>query len=724
MTDAISTSFQVGGTLDADHPSYIVRKADEELYQHCLAGEFAYVLSCRQMGKSSLLIRTKKRLANAGNTVVMIDLTNFGSDNLTAEEWYYGILNEVERQCMPKTDLFEWWNDNRPLPLNQRFLRYFEDVLLPETTKAITIFIDEIDTTLGLDFTNDFFTGIRALYNGRANNHHLRRLGFILAGVATPTELISDTVRTPFNIGYSVELLDFTINDVAKLVELTKCAYDAIEGIAARVFYWTRGQPFLTQQLCKLLTSTQKSVAMVDELVEINYLNGKGVTDSHFHFISQYLQGTQKQHRVRLWNDYCAVLKGEEITSDDRSPTHSRLRLAGVVTRSPARKLKVRNTLYSNIFDLVWVKSCLKNDGELKKYSDFKYINDQIGYVQWFFLWLVGIDIAKLRKSEAIDRKKYVGLGLIIAINYVLLLMAWGKICVHYFHEYGIIPGVLIPIVFLSLDRIIAMRSSALTGVVGKVMIEVKNEKRVEIFFRFFMAIGISTITTFFFQLSQAEGFISAEAAKITELWNKPIREELKTAEEQKNKEVIKAIGNNIAFLKLELDSQKKIRGNAHFLAEKMSLVVHQKRQELIMESRELGSPVKLGPKTQALIQLILNSEFHIREETIRASNADKEITKLEHNIKSANERRKSLESGNALLPDVIDTKMRKDKRYFALERNLFGDASIFINLFLDSKVSGGLWVGSAVMFLVLFFLEFLALVVVILMPLKLNRVS
>jgi hypothetical protein len=58
-------------------------------------------------------------------------------------------------------------------------------------SENIVIFIDEIDSVLGLNFPiDDFFAAIRACYNKRAQNPEYKRLTFVLLGVATPTELI------------------------------------------------------------------------------------------------------------------------------------------------------------------------------------------------------------------------------------------------------------------------------------------------------------------------------------------------------------------------------------------------------------------------------------------------------------------------------------------------------------------------------------------------------
>jgi hypothetical protein len=49
-----STFYVTGGTLRHDAPSYVERQADKDLLDGLLKGEFCYVLTSRQMGKSSL----------------------------------------------------------------------------------------------------------------------------------------------------------------------------------------------------------------------------------------------------------------------------------------------------------------------------------------------------------------------------------------------------------------------------------------------------------------------------------------------------------------------------------------------------------------------------------------------------------------------------------------------------------------------------------------------
>src|SRR4030095_1494450 len=101
--------FVAGGTVQAGGGVYVERAADRELLDDCRAGTFAYVLTSRQMGKSTLMVRTAERLAVGGHRPVIVDLTELGAET-TAEQWYKGFLFTVESQLDLPTRASEWWD--------------------------------------------------------------------------------------------------------------------------------------------------------------------------------------------------------------------------------------------------------------------------------------------------------------------------------------------------------------------------------------------------------------------------------------------------------------------------------------------------------------------------------------------------------------------------------------------------------------------------------------
>src|SRR6476660_2077737 len=125
-SDALYT---VGGTVQAGSGLYISRQADDELLELCRQAAFAYVLAPRQLGKSSLMIRTAERLQEEGILSVIIDLTQLGVQ-LSADAWYLGLLTVLEDRLMLDTDVVSWWQSHSHLGNAQRLFLFFQDLVL------------------------------------------------------------------------------------------------------------------------------------------------------------------------------------------------------------------------------------------------------------------------------------------------------------------------------------------------------------------------------------------------------------------------------------------------------------------------------------------------------------------------------------------------------------------------------------------------------------------
>src|SRR5579871_4978513 len=246
--------FVAGGTLPPGAPSYIPRHADDELLQGLLKGEFCYVLTSRQMGKSSLMVRTADRLREQGARVAMLDLTAIGR-NLAPDQWYYALLLELGDALNMEEVVEAAWNDVAAQAPLYGFLRTLRKLVHAAGEQPVVVFIDEVDYVRSLSFSVDeFFAVIRACYNERAADPAWNRLTFCLLGVAAPTDLIRDPRVTPFNIGRAVRLEDFSEREVLPLMLLLEGVNDARAGtLLNSVLGWTGGHPYLTQRLLRAL---------------------------------------------------------------------------------------------------------------------------------------------------------------------------------------------------------------------------------------------------------------------------------------------------------------------------------------------------------------------------------------------------------------------------------------------------------------------------------------
>ncbi len=436
--NAAGCFYVTSGTLCPDAPSYVERQADKDLIDALVAGEFCYILTSRQMGKSSLMVRTAARLRQAGIRTALLDLTAIGR-NLTPDQWYHGQLLQLGLRLDLEDELEEFWLRHTELGPLQRFMSAIEQVALPgraakerpQTKEAselrcpLVLFVDEIDAVRSLPFsTDELFAAIRAHYNRRSSEPHLRRITFCLLGVALPTDLIRDPRTTPFNIGRRIELTDFTPSEAAPLAAglgggegengrrlradaATRRGGDSAipdsgstldsrlstqsSPLLSRILHWTGGHPYLTQRLCQAVAARLHEgpafwnpVRLVDQVCAAAFLSGAGPwRDDNLLFVRERLLRVPEDlpgGPAALLDRYGRVCDGAPwsrgVLDHENYPVADLLRLSGVVRSIPAeggsRRLVVGNRIYARVFDRRWARENMPDAERRRQQAAFR----------------------------------------------------------------------------------------------------------------------------------------------------------------------------------------------------------------------------------------------------------------------------------------------------------------------------------------------------------------
>ena len=396
--DTSAASFYItGGTLRYDAACYVERQADKDLFEGLVHGEYCYVLTSRQMGKSSLMVHTANRLRQQGIHAANWDLTAIGQ-NLTPDQWYDGLIVSLGRQLHLEPELENFWLRQGRLSPVQRLCAAIHEVALVHYPGKLVIFVDEIDSVSSLPFsTDEFFAAIRECYNRRTLAPESHRLTFCLLGVAMPADLIRNPRTTIFNIGRRIELTDFTPAEAAPLAAGLRCCTRTPAGpggmvpvedpagerqaqrLLHRVLFWTQGHPYLTQRLCRAIVETAAPPAdeqLVDRLCDELFLSNRArERDDNLLFVRECLLRSGAD-LTALLTLYEKVRRRQHVRDDETNPLVEILRASGL-SRAVNSILCVRNRIYRRVFDRKWIQVSLPRAGrdEIKSVAVLPFVN-------------------------------------------------------------------------------------------------------------------------------------------------------------------------------------------------------------------------------------------------------------------------------------------------------------------------------------------------------------
>jgi len=257
------SQFKVGGALtDDDAAIYIARQAEREAITRLLRMEYLLIIEPRQQGKTSLVNFLLRCPELIGTILVYIDVS--AVDRATQISWYESLCARLLDQ-LNRVFPDSMWPSIPKSNVQWRSFLYALATSFESKQMNLVIALDEIGTPI--PDASGFFSVLRDIYNSRQAEPYFKRLTFLLVGAFHPRDLVEDDRISPFNVARRIRLHDFTLEQVWSLVSSFSSADEQVDIVAARVYYWTSGQPYLTQRLCSYLDS-DSTIADVDYAVE------------------------------------------------------------------------------------------------------------------------------------------------------------------------------------------------------------------------------------------------------------------------------------------------------------------------------------------------------------------------------------------------------------------------------------------------------------------------
>ncbi len=329
-----------GGQVELTSCFYIDRPPIESRCYETIAqpGALIRIKAPRQMGKTSLMARILHHAEVQGSRTVALSfqLANrkIFANSDTFLQWFcasigqeLGMLEQLPK-CWQLADL---------IGSNQCCKAYFEQYLLSESSRPLTLGLDESDRLFeSPEIADDFFGLLRALHEEAKRRDIWKKFRLVVVH-STEVYIPLDVNKSPFNVGLPIELPEFNSQQVQELAARHGIKWSAAE--VAKLMALVGGHPYLVRL-------AMYRIARQD--VTLNQLLNSATTEA----------GIYSDHlRRHLWNleKYPELIEAMREVSIVSKPVRLRLEFAFKLNSMGLVKLegnycRARCNLYEEYF--------------------------------------------------------------------------------------------------------------------------------------------------------------------------------------------------------------------------------------------------------------------------------------------------------------------------------------------------------------------------------------
>jgi hypothetical protein len=325
------------GAIRWDSPFYVLRETDLEMERQLKRhGDTTIIKGARQMGKSSLLTRAGLLARNNGWAMSYIDFQQIDSGRLASLDHLLRYLGgRIGRDCHTSRKIQDYWDDG--LGPKDNLTDFIEDGVLARDAQTVVLLLDETDRVFGCDYRDDFFATLRFWHNRRATHPVWQHFNLVLAHSTEPAMWIQDINQSPFNVGVTLRLRDFTAGEVRDLNTRYRGPLRTDEEVG-RLHALVGGQPYLTRQSLYSMASRKASFAELERAA----LDSAGPFGDHLRRLIWLLQHAPELKRAVL-----------QVLHDGRCESEAhfqRLLAAGIVVGPVREQAGLRCRLYEQYF--------------------------------------------------------------------------------------------------------------------------------------------------------------------------------------------------------------------------------------------------------------------------------------------------------------------------------------------------------------------------------------
>jgi AAA-like domain/TIR domain len=245
------------GTMDPESQFYVERQGDKVALSK-IGEKGGVTLTIKGPGKSSLLSRVMNAAMNAGKQVVFLDFQLFDQGILLdANAFFQELCTVLTEELRLPNRLEEFWQSERSNNNVRYCTNYMQNYVLTECGGPLVLAMDEVDRILDTAFQSDFFGMLRNWHNNRALPLPMfrvwRKFDLALVTRTEPYDLIQNQNQSPFNIGATILLDDFTLEQVADLNQ--RHGAPLTIGQVKQLHELLHGHPYLIRQALYLVGS-------------------------------------------------------------------------------------------------------------------------------------------------------------------------------------------------------------------------------------------------------------------------------------------------------------------------------------------------------------------------------------------------------------------------------------------------------------------------------------